>query len=103
MKASLTNPGARHALPVAALFLVGFVAPLIAVVVFSFMPARSFSIWQATTLELKFYTSAPSPSAKELSGQTTSRSQGLWKSLLSSMESEEIWIIPVKPTRDLRT
>ena len=51
MKTSLRNPGARSAIPVIALFLVGFVGPLIAVVAYSFMPARSFSIWQAPTLE----------------------------------------------------
>ena len=51
MRASLGGPGARCALPVLALFVVGFVAPLIAVVAFSFMPARTFSIWQTPTLE----------------------------------------------------
>ncbi len=45
------GPGGASALPVVALFLVGFVAPLVAVVVFSFMPARTFSFWQAPTLE----------------------------------------------------
>ena len=44
------GPGAAASLPVLALFLVGFVAPLIAVVAFSFMPARTFSIWQTPTL-----------------------------------------------------
>jgi spermidine/putrescine transport system permease protein len=42
--------GRRFALPFLVLFLVGFVAPLIAVVAFSFMPARTFSIWQPPTL-----------------------------------------------------
>jgi spermidine/putrescine transport system permease protein len=45
------GPGARAAIPFAALFAIGFVAPLIAVVAFSFMPARTFSIWQAPTLQ----------------------------------------------------
>jgi spermidine/putrescine transport system permease protein len=45
------GPGARAAIPLAALFVVGFLAPLVAVVVFSFMPARTFSIWQAPTLQ----------------------------------------------------
>jgi len=43
--------GASYALPFLALFLIGFVAPLITVVAFSFMPARTFSIWQAPTFE----------------------------------------------------
>ncbi len=45
------GPGGRAALPFIALFLIGFVAPLIAVVAFSFMPERTFSIWQAPTLQ----------------------------------------------------
>ncbi len=45
------GPGARAALPFYALFLTGFVAPLIAVVAFSFMPERTFSIWQPPTLQ----------------------------------------------------
>jgi spermidine/putrescine transport system permease protein len=44
------GPGARAAIPFVALFAIGFVAPLFAVVAFSFMPARTFSIWQAPTL-----------------------------------------------------
>ena len=44
------GPGPAYALPFLALLLVGFVAPLIAVVAFSFMPPRSFSIWQEPTL-----------------------------------------------------
>jgi spermidine/putrescine transport system permease protein len=44
------NPGARSALPVLLLLLVGFLAPLVTVVVFSVMPPRTFSIWQAPTL-----------------------------------------------------
>lgn len=49
MKARL-SAGPAFALPFLALFLVGFVAPLVAVIAFSFMPARTFSIWQAPTL-----------------------------------------------------
>ena len=45
------GPGARAAIPFLALFAIGFVAPLIAVVAFSFMPARTFSIWQTPTLQ----------------------------------------------------
>jgi spermidine/putrescine transport system permease protein len=45
------GPGGRTAVPFVLLFLVGFVAPLIAVIVFSFMPERTFSIWQQPTLE----------------------------------------------------
>lgn len=51
MRSSFGGPGARAAIPFAALFAVGFVAPLIAVVAFSFMPARTFSIWRTPTLQ----------------------------------------------------
>src|SRR5688500_4564823 len=44
------GPGTRAALPLLALFLIGFVAPLLTVVAFSFMPPRTFSIWQAPTV-----------------------------------------------------
>ena len=43
--------GEKSALPVAAFLLVGFAAPLIAVIWFSFMPPRSFSLAAAPTLE----------------------------------------------------
>ncbi|MDQ3558441.1 MAG: ABC transporter permease, partial [Pseudomonadota bacterium] len=49
--AAWISPGARSAAPFLVLLLVGFVAPLIAVVAFSFMPPRSFSIWQEPTLQ----------------------------------------------------
>ena len=50
MRAGAPAPArVRHPLP--ALFLVGFVAPLLAVIAFSFMPPRTFSFWQAPTLE----------------------------------------------------
>jgi len=45
------SPGSRSALPVLAFLLVGFAAPLIAVIWFSFMPARSFSFGGTPTLE----------------------------------------------------
>lgn len=45
------SPGLRSALPVLAFLLVGFAAPLIAVIWFSFMPARSFSLGGVPTLE----------------------------------------------------
>jgi spermidine/putrescine transport system permease protein len=48
---SLRNPGVRAAIPFLLLFLAGFVAPLITVLIFSFMPARTFSIWQEPTLQ----------------------------------------------------
>ena len=50
MNSGRLGPGGRAALPVVALFSIGFVAPLIAVVAFSFMPPRTFSIWQQPTL-----------------------------------------------------
>jgi spermidine/putrescine transport system permease protein len=45
------TPGRRHALPALALLAVGFAAPLVAVISFSFAPPRTFSPWQAPTLE----------------------------------------------------
>jgi spermidine/putrescine transport system permease protein len=47
------NPklGLRNAVPFLVLFLIGFVAPLVAVIAFSFMPPRTFSIWQEPTLQ----------------------------------------------------
>ena len=43
--------GRRHSLPVLLLLLLGFVAPLLTIIAFSFMPPRSFSVWQWPTLE----------------------------------------------------
>jgi spermidine/putrescine transport system permease protein len=51
MNAARLGPGGRAAIPFVALFLIGFVAPLIAVVAFSFMPERTFSIWQEPTFQ----------------------------------------------------
>ncbi len=45
------GPGERSAMPVLAFLLIGFAAPLIAVVWFSFMPSRTFSLAAAPTLE----------------------------------------------------
>lgn len=44
-------PGRRHAIPLLLLLLIGFAAPLLAVVWFSFLPPRSFDIWQPLTLD----------------------------------------------------
>lgn len=43
--------GARSSLPVLFILLIGFAAPLIAAIWFSFMPPRSFSFGGAPTLE----------------------------------------------------
>lgn len=43
--------GRRAAVPIMVLLLIGFVAPLLAVTVFSFMPPRTFSLLQEPTLE----------------------------------------------------
>jgi spermidine/putrescine transport system permease protein len=43
--------GSRNAIPVVLLLAAGFAAPLIAVVWFSFMPPRSFSLFDSPTLE----------------------------------------------------
>jgi spermidine/putrescine transport system permease protein len=48
-KAAMPGAGALSALPLLLLFLVGFAAPLVTVVAFSFMPPRTFSIWQKPT------------------------------------------------------
>jgi spermidine/putrescine transport system permease protein len=44
-------PGRRHALPILTLLLLGFAAPLLAVIAFSFAPPRTFSLWQMPGLE----------------------------------------------------
>jgi spermidine/putrescine transport system permease protein len=49
--AAAENPGFRSAIPILVFLLAGFAAPLIGVVVFSFMPPRTFSILQSPTLE----------------------------------------------------
>jgi len=45
------GPGERSAIPVLVFLLIGFAAPLIAVVWFSFMPPRTFSLAAAPTLD----------------------------------------------------
>ena len=45
-----SNPGAKAAVPVLLLLVVGFLAPLIAVVWYSFMPPRTFSFGGAPSL-----------------------------------------------------
>jgi len=45
------SPGSKAAVPVLLFLLVGFVAPLIAVIWFSFMPPRSFSLAAPPSLE----------------------------------------------------
>ena len=50
--ASLSAPGAHAArIPLLLFLLVGFAAPLLAVIGYSFMPPRTFGLWQAPTLE----------------------------------------------------
>ena len=48
---TLLAPGRRHAWPVLLLFLAGFAAPLLTVLLFSFAEPKSFSIWHPPTLE----------------------------------------------------
>jgi spermidine/putrescine transport system permease protein len=45
----MPSAGALSALPLLLLFLIGFAAPLVTVVAFSFMPPRTFSIWEPPT------------------------------------------------------
>ncbi len=44
-------PGRRHALPLLLLLLIGFLAPLLAILWFSVMPPRSFTLWHPPTFE----------------------------------------------------
>lgn len=48
--AKMFRPGTRHALPLLLFLLVGFAAPLLAVIGFSFIPARTFELWQPWSL-----------------------------------------------------
>lgn len=43
--AQIFRPGMRHALPILVFLLGGFAAPLLAVIAFSFVPSRTFSLW----------------------------------------------------------
>jgi spermidine/putrescine transport system permease protein len=45
------RPGRRHAWPILILLSLGFVAPLLAILAFSFAPPRTFEIWALPTLE----------------------------------------------------
>ncbi|MGH6720289.1 MAG: ABC transporter permease [Alphaproteobacteria bacterium] len=45
------SPGPRFALPLLGLLAIGFIAPLVAVIGYSFMPERTFTLWQAPTFE----------------------------------------------------
>lgn len=47
----ILGPGPRHALPILLFLLAGFAAPLLSVIGYSFIPARSFSLWQSWSLE----------------------------------------------------
>lgn len=50
-KSFFAQPGRRAAVPIMVLLLLGFVAPLIAVVGFSFMPPRTFGLFHEPSLE----------------------------------------------------
>jgi len=45
------SPGALSSLPVVLFLLIGFAAPLLAVIGYSVMPPRTFDLWQVPTLE----------------------------------------------------
>lgn len=45
--AKILPPGRRHALPILLFLAIGFAAPLAAVIGYSFVPARTFSLWQS--------------------------------------------------------
>lgn len=49
MSAFRISPGARNALPIILFMMVGFLAPLLAVIGFSFMPPRSFTLFGEPT------------------------------------------------------
>ena len=46
----ILKPGPRHAIPILLFLAIGFVAPLAAVIGYSFVPARTFSLWQSWSL-----------------------------------------------------
>ncbi len=45
------GPGRANAVPIILFLLIGFAAPLLAVIGYSFMPPRTFGLWQTPTLE----------------------------------------------------
>lgn len=47
----LKQPGVLSALPASLFLLIGFVGPLLMVVVYSFMPSKTFSLFQVPTVE----------------------------------------------------
>ncbi|WP_457940440.1 ABC transporter permease [Mesorhizobium sp. 10J20-29] len=49
--AKIFRPGPRHAIPVMLFLLLGFVAPLVTVVMYSFVPSRTFDLWQDWNLD----------------------------------------------------
>jgi spermidine/putrescine transport system permease protein len=49
--AKIFAPGTRHAIPLIVFLLIGFAAPLLAVIGFSFIPARTFELWQSWSLD----------------------------------------------------
>lgn len=51
VKSFFAQPGRRAAVPIMVLLVLGFVAPLIAVVGFSFMPPRTFGLFHEPSLE----------------------------------------------------
>jgi spermidine/putrescine transport system permease protein len=51
MARAIAAPGRRHSLPILVLLLLGFAAPLLTIVGFSFMPPRTFSLGQIPTIE----------------------------------------------------
>ncbi len=49
--AKMFRPGPRHAIPIMLFLLCGFAAPLLAVIAYSFVPSRTFSLWQPWSLD----------------------------------------------------
>jgi spermidine/putrescine transport system permease protein len=48
---AVAAPGRRHSLPILVLLALGFAAPLLTIIGFSFMPPRTFSLGQVPTIE----------------------------------------------------
>jgi spermidine/putrescine transport system permease protein len=49
--ARIFRPGTRHALPIILFLAIGFAAPLLAVIGYSFVPARTFDLFQPWSLD----------------------------------------------------